>query len=63
MIFLSVLLLEDSEQILKRSIFPFFAKRIIAIETKICDKINFVEGKLENFDAVIATGSTNGTLF
>jgi hypothetical protein len=38
---------------------PFLAKYIIAIEPKFTDKITFVEGKLENFDAVIATGSNN----
>lgn len=38
---------------------PFLAKYIIAIETKFSDKITFVDGKLENFDAVIATGSNN----
>ncbi|CAM2891811.1 acyl-CoA reductase [Flavobacterium frigoris] len=38
---------------------PFLAKYIIAIEPKFADKITFVEGKLENFDAVIATGSNN----
>lgn len=38
---------------------PFLAKYIIAIETKFSDKITFVDGKLETFDAVIATGSNN----
>lgn len=38
---------------------PFLAKYIIAIEPKFANKIAFVEGKLENFDAVIATGSNN----
>jgi hypothetical protein len=38
---------------------PFLAKYIIAIEPKLADKITFVDGKLENFDAVIATGSNN----
>ena len=38
---------------------PFLAKYIIAIEPEFKDKIKFVEGKLENFDAVIATGSNN----
>ena len=38
---------------------PFLAKYIVAIEPKFADKISFVEGKLENFDAVIATGSNN----
>lgn len=38
---------------------PFLAKYIIALEPKFADKITIVEGKLENFDAVIATGSNN----
>lgn len=38
---------------------PFLAKYLISIEPKLKDYITFVEGKLENFDAVIATGSTN----
>ena len=38
---------------------PFLAKYIIAIEPQFENKITFVEGKLENFDAVIATGSNN----
>lgn len=37
----------------------FLAKFLIAIEPKLADKITFVEGKLEGFDAVIATGSNN----
>ncbi len=38
---------------------PLLAKYIIAIEPELANKITFVEGKLENFDAVIATGSNN----
>ncbi len=38
---------------------PFLAKYIIAVEPKFSEYITFVEGKLENFDAVIATGSNN----
>jgi len=38
---------------------PFIAKYLIAIEPKFANKITFIEGKLENFDAVIATGSNN----
>ena len=38
---------------------PFLAKYIITIEPEFANKITFVEGKLENFDAVIATGSNN----
>lgn len=38
---------------------PFLAKYLIAIEPKFANKITFIDGKLENFDAVIATGSNN----
>jgi len=38
---------------------PFLAKYIIAIEPEFKNHITFVDGKLENFDAVIATGSNN----
>ncbi|MBP6180442.1 acyl-CoA reductase [Flavobacterium sp.] len=38
---------------------PFLAKYIIAINNELANKITFIEGKLENFDAVIATGSNN----
>jgi len=38
---------------------PFLAEYLIAIVPKLKDYIAFVEGKLENFDAVIATGSNN----
>ena len=38
---------------------PFLAKYLITIEPQLANKITFVEGKLENFDAVIATGSNN----
>lgn len=38
---------------------PFLAEYIISIEPKFNDYITFVEGKLEDFDAVIATGSNN----
>jgi hypothetical protein len=38
---------------------PFLAKYIITVEPELANKITFVEGKLENFDAVIATGSNN----
>lgn len=37
----------------------FLAKYLIAVEPKLNSKITFVEGKLEGFDAVIATGSNN----
>ena len=38
---------------------PFLAKYLISIEPKLENYITFVEGKLEGFDAVIATGSNN----
>jgi hypothetical protein len=38
---------------------PFLAKYIISVEPNLEKHITFVEGKLENFDAVIATGSNN----
>ncbi|WP_264551533.1 acyl-CoA reductase [Flavobacterium sp. N2038] len=38
---------------------PFLAKYLIAADESLKDKITFVEGKLENFDTVIATGSNN----
>ncbi|WP_339654244.1 acyl-CoA reductase [Flavobacterium frigidarium] len=61
--FLSVLITGHSVLVKTSSndqhLLPFLAKYIIALEPKFADKITFVEGKLENFDAVIATGSTN----
>ncbi|MBW1656330.1 acyl-CoA reductase [Flavobacterium quisquiliarum] len=38
---------------------PFLAKYLISVDENLKDKIIFVEGKLENFDAVIATGNNN----
>ncbi|RZK63539.1 MAG: acyl-CoA reductase [Pedobacter sp.] len=38
---------------------PFLAKYLIAVEPKLTHRITFTEGKLEGFDAVIATGSNN----
>lgn len=38
---------------------PFLAKYILSIEPKLDNFITFVEGKLTDFDAVIATGSNN----
>lgn len=37
----------------------FLAKYLIALDNRFNEKITFVEGKLENYDAVIATGSDN----
>ncbi|AWG26669.1 acyl-CoA reductase [Flavobacterium kingsejongi] len=38
---------------------PFLAKYLIAVAPGFQERITFCEGKLENFDAVIATGSNN----
>jgi hypothetical protein len=38
---------------------PFLAKYLITVAPELQKKITFVDGKLENFDAVIATGSNN----
>jgi Acyl-CoA reductase (LuxC) len=38
---------------------PFLAKYLIALNSKFNKIITFVDGKLEKFDAVIATGSNN----
>ncbi len=38
---------------------PYLAEYLIKVEPKFADKISFTEEKLENFDAVIATGSNN----
>jgi len=61
--FLSVLI-SGHEVLVKTSsndqhLLPFLAKYLIEIEPEMKNKIRFVEGKLEGFDAVIATGSNN----
>ena len=38
---------------------PFLAKYLVAVEPGLQEFISFTDGKLENFDAVIATGSNN----
>lgn len=38
---------------------PFLAKYLVAMEPELQKSIEFTSGKLENFDAVIATGSNN----
>lgn len=38
---------------------PFLAKYLIAVAPEFETKITFIDAKLENFDAVIATGSNN----
>lgn len=61
--FLSVLITGNKALIKTSSndqhLLPFLAKYIIAVDPEFESKITFVEGKLENFDAVIATGSNN----
>lgn len=42
-----------------QQLIQFIAKYLIQLNTYFIDNIEFVEGKLENFDAVIATGSNN----
>ncbi|WP_428225420.1 acyl-CoA reductase [Flavobacterium sp.] len=42
-----------------QKLLPFLAQYLIAVEPKLAERISFSEGKLENFDAVIATGSNN----
>ena len=37
----------------------FLANYLISVEPKLSERIAFTDGKLENFDAVIATGSNN----
>lgn len=61
--FLSVLITGNKALVKTSSndqhLLPFLAKYLIAVDESLKDKITFVEGKLENFDAVIATGSNN----
>ena len=42
-----------------QKLLPFLANYLIEIAPELKDYIEFTEGKLENFDAVIATGSNN----
>ncbi|CAA9199640.1 acyl-CoA reductase [Flavobacterium collinsii] len=61
--FLSVLITGNKALIKTSSndqhLLPFLAKYLIFTDENLKDKITFVEGKLENFDTVIATGSNN----
>jgi hypothetical protein len=61
--FLSVLITGHSVLVKTSSndqhLLPFLAKYVIAVAPEFAEKITFVEGKLENFDSVIATGSNN----
>lgn len=61
--FLSVLI-SGHQVVVKTSsndqhLLPFLANYLIAVEPDLKNKITFTDGKLENFDAVIATGSNN----
>ncbi|GGB65337.1 acyl-CoA reductase [Flavobacterium suaedae] len=42
-----------------KHLLPFLAKYLIAVNNELANRIEFTDGKLENFDAVIATGSNN----
>lgn len=42
-----------------KTLLPFISEYLISVEPKFRNYIEFTEGKLENFDAVIATGSNN----
>ena len=42
-----------------QQLIKFIAEYLIQLDQRLASKITFVEGKLENFDAVIATGSNN----
>ncbi len=44
-------------------LFPFIANFLVDAEPGLRDSISFAEGRLERFDAVIATGSNNTSLF
>ena len=61
--FLSVLITGNKALVKTSSndqhLLPFLAKYLIFIDESLKDKIVFTEGKLENFDSVIATGSNN----
>jgi len=61
--FLSVLITGNKALIKTSSndqhLLPFLAKYLIYVDESLKNKIDFVEGKLENFDTVIATGSNN----
>jgi hypothetical protein len=61
--FLSVLITGNKALVKTSSndqhLLPFLAKYLTFIDESLQDKITFVEGKLENFDTVIATGSNN----
>lgn len=61
--FLSVLI-SGHEVLVKKSsndqyLLPFLAKYLIAVEPLFENNIAFIDGKMTNFDAIIATGSNN----
>lgn len=49
-----VKLSSNDQQLIK-----FMVDYLVALDNRFATKVTFVEGKLENFDAVIATGSNN----
>lgn len=61
--FLSVILTGNKALVKQSSnddvLLPFLADYLIQVDPSLKDKIIFTEGKLENYDAVIATGSNN----
>jgi hypothetical protein len=61
--FLSVLITGNNVLVKTSSndqhLIKFLAKYLISIDSRLQNKITFVEGKLEGFDAIIATGSNN----
>lgn len=61
--FLSVIITGNSALVKTSSndqqLLPFMAKYLIAAEPAMANYISFTDGKLESFDAVIATGSNN----
>ncbi|MEM0518788.1 acyl-CoA reductase [Aequorivita flava] len=42
-----------------KTLLPYLASHLISVEPRFKDLIEFTEGRLQNFDAVIATGSNN----
>lgn len=61
--FLSVLVTGHSALVKLSSndshLLPFLANYLIAIEPEMANRITFTDGRMKNFDAVIATGSNN----
>ena len=61
--FLSVILSGNSVLVKTSSndqkLLPFLAKYLISVDKRIEEFITFTDGKLENYDAIIATGSNN----